>query len=421
MDLLLVGLSHKTAPIDIRERLAIREDTVPQVLRELSRSLGFREAMILSTCNRVEVMAGPTLGDDSLTQLNDYLSRHHGLAPESLRSHLYSFTREDLVNHVFHVAASLDSMVVGEAQILGQLKSAFSHSQEAGLAGVWLQRLMPHAFFVAKRVRSETHIGESSVSISSVAVELAVKIFGDLGGRSVLLLGTGKMGELAIRSLIAAGVGQIQVANRTREKAEVVAARFKGTAVPFERLEDALVASDIVLVSTGADQYLLTRSLVEKAVRRRRYDPVFIVDISVPRNVDPAVNSIETAFVYDIDDLQSVVDSHLQERNQEAEIAEQIVREEVRNFVQMMDRRNVGPLIHSLRRKLEKICLDELGREKENFTREDYQRIEKLMLRAAHRIAHPLMLQMKEGGKHPEHPSDPVHVISNAFQLDGEE
>ncbi len=421
MDVFLVGLSHKTAPIELRERLAFKEEAVPSALSLLRSEFGFEEALIVSTCNRVEILGAGAKRPDGLPELREFLCRFHEVEAPQLNGHVYTFAREDLVRHLFRVASSLDSMVVGEAQILGQLKQAFVLSENVGSAGYFLRRLLPHAFFVAKRVRNETSIGKSAVSVSSVAVELANKIFGQLDGKTVLLLGAGKMSELAARSLLKSGASKIRVVNRTRARAEQVAAEFEGEVGDFEHLEDEMVRSDIILVSTGADRYVVTRELVDQAVRRRRYDPIFLIDISVPRNVDPRVNEIETAFSYDIDDLQSVVESNMEDRQQEAELAEQIIQQEVHNFALSLQHRQIGPLVRSFRHRLEEICLDELGRERDSLSEADYKRMERTMLRAAHRIAHPLLVQIKNANRNPDLRTTPADVIAEAFELEDDE
>jgi glutamyl-tRNA reductase len=421
MDLVLVGLNHKTAPIGIRERVAFREEGIPEALGKLCREFGFDEAMIVSTCNRVELVGNGSSNGVSAAHLQEFLCRHHEVNASLLNGHLYTYGDDELVRHVFRVASSLDSMVPGEAQILGQLKQAYSHAQGAGVVGASLCRLMPHAFYVAKRVRRETRVGRTPVSVSSVAVELAVKVFGDLTGKSVLLLGAGKMSELAARNLLRSGSSTIRVANRTPEKANAVARRFDGQVLPFDRLEDALTSSDIVVVSTGADGFLITRDLVERVMRRRHYDPLFLIDISVPRNVDPSVNEIETAFSYDIDDLQSVIEANLEGRHQEAELAERIISEEVRSFALGCRRRGVGPVVRSFRRRLESICLEELAKDRDSFSPEDYRRFERIILRAAHRIAHPLLVQMKKDQDGSSGRADAVRVVAEAFEIDESE
>jgi len=417
MELTLVGLNHKTAPIDLREEIAFAEEALPCALQTLQSEFGFGEAMIVSTCNRVEILADDPKNGASSDQITAFLSNYHGVDQSKFDSHLYCYRRDELVRHLFRVASSLDSMVPGEAQILGQMKQAYSTAQDAGTIGKLLSRLIPHAFYVAKRVRRETQIGSSSVSVSSVAVELARKIFGELDGQEVLLLGAGKMSELAARSLLKAGASRIRVANRTHQKAVEVASRFGGDVAGFDQLEESMAQSDIIIVSTGADKHILDKSQIESVIRRRKYSPIFIIDISVPRNVSPAVNEIENAFLYDIDDLQSVVSSHLQERSQEAELGEEIVGYEVTNFARICKGVSVGPVVKAFRQKLEDICLEELGRDQKGFTVEDRQKIERLLLRTAHRIAHPLMREMKRGDENPNRQYHNLEMLKKAFDL----
>lgn len=373
--------------------------------------------MIISTCNRVEILADDSKNGASSDQLTAFLSDYHGVDRSRFDSHLYCYRKDDLVRHVFRVASSLDSMVPGEAQILGQIKQAYSAAQDAGTIGKRLSRLIPHAFYVAKRVRRETQVGSSSVSVSSVAVELARKIFGELDGQEILLLGAGKMSELAARSFLKAGASKIRVANRTHQKAIEVASKFGGDVAKFDELEESMTQSDIIIVSTGADKHILDKHQVETVIHRRKFSPVFIIDISVPRNVSPAVNEIENAFLYDIDDLQSVVSTHLQERSQEAELGEDIIGYEVTNFARICEGVTVGPLVKSFRQKLENICLEELGKDEKVFTVEDREKIERLLLRAAHRIAHPLMREMKKGDENPNRQFHNLEMIKKAFDL----
>ncbi len=417
MELTLVGLNHKTAPIDLREEIAFAEAALPCALQTLRSEFGFGEALIISTCNRVEILADDSRTRTSSDQIAAFLSHYHGVDLSKFDSHLYFYRKDDLVRHVFRVASSLDSMVPGEAQILGQLKQAYSAAQDAGTIGKLLSRLIPHAFYVAKRVRRETQIGNSCVSVSSVAVELARKIFGELEGQEILLLGAGKMSELAARSLMKAGASRIRVANRTHQKAIEVASTFGGDVARFDELEESMAQSDIIIVSTGADKHIVDRTLVETVLRRRKFSPIFIIDISVPRNVSPEVNEIENAFLYDIDDLQSVVSSHLQERSQEAELGEDIVGYEVTNFARICEGVTVGPLVKSFRQKLESICLEELGKDEKGFTVEDREKVERLFLRAAHRIAHPLIREMKKGDENPNRQFHNLEMIKKAFNL----
>ncbi len=400
MDLVLVGLNHKTAPIEVREKVAFREESIPLALETLLREFDCDEAMIVSTCNRVELLvSGRDNGAPLEGRLQEFLCRYHTLESSLLNGYLYTYSNEDLVRHVFRVASSLDSMILGEAQILGQLKQAYNCAEGSGAVGERLRRLIPHAFFVAKRVRHETKIGRSAVSVSSVAVELAIKIFGELKGKTVLLIGAGKMSELAARSLLASGASKIRVANRTPERARSIAAAFDGELADFSRLEDELVSSDIVIVSTGSNEFVIHKEDVSRAIHRRKYNPLFLIDISVPRNIEPAVNEVETAFCYDIDDLQAVVDANLEERQNEAELAESIIHDEVRNFALGDHHRNVGAVVSSFRQTLEAICLEELSKIRDSLPEAEYQKLEQMMLRTAHRIAHPFMIEIKKGGQ----------------------
>jgi glutamyl-tRNA reductase len=421
MESVLVGLNHKTAPIQIRERVSFSAESLPRALDELRRRFGAREAMILSTCNRVEVLGVGLTPDPDGAELKRFLSEFHGLEPDALNGHLYRYTGDELVRHVFRVASSLDSMVIGEAQILGQMKEAFRYSEEFGSAGSFLRRLMQHSLFVAKRVRNETQIGHSSVSVASVAVELAVKIFGSLRRRTVLLLGAGKMAELAARGLLKAGAEQLRVANRTRSRAEELAIRFEAEIGDFLRLEKEVATADVVVCSTGASGYVIDPGMMERVVRVRRFEPIFLIDITVPRNIDPAVNEIETVFLYDIDDLQHVADNNLQGRQEEADLAERIVEEELRNFRLCSRTQELGPLIGSLRRRLEELCLAELEREGGHFSPEDRSTLERMLRRTAHRVAHPLISQMKETCRGSLPHVNPLEFLAEAFDLLGPE
>ena len=325
MQLAIVGVSHKTAPVEIRERLAFPEDALQAALAELVGRERIAEAMILSTCNRVEIVAeGP---DDD--PIRNFLCEYHSIPTDAVSKHLYSFKNTDAIRHVFRVTASLDSMMVGEPQILGQVKEAFRIASDAGTIGMHLSALMNRAFAVAKKVRSETGISQSAVSISYAAVELARKIFGDLHGKTVMIIGASKMGELAAKHLRRNGVSSVLVTNRTFERAVELAKIFEGAAVPFEHIADHMDRADIVITSTGAPHFIITKPVAEQLIHRRKNKPVFFIDIAVPRDVDPSVNDLDNIFLYDIDDLQQVVDSNMKERLNEATRAEEIVDHEV--------------------------------------------------------------------------------------------
>src|SRR5690349_3529606 len=294
MQLALVGLSHKTAPVEVRARLAFNDGALRRALTSLVGRPDVTEVMILSTCNRVEVVAESP--DDRL--IREFLCEFHQVAPEAVSKHLYSLRNADVIRHVFRVAASLDSMVIGEPQILGQVKEAYRIAADAGTVGLHLNALMNRAFAVAKKVRSETGISQFAVSISYAAVELARKIFGDLTGKTVMIIGASKMGELAAKHLKRAGVSSVLVTNRTFERAVEMAKVFEGAAVPFEHFADHMVGADIVITSTGAPHFIITKAMADQLMHRRKNRPVFFIDIAVPRDVDPVVNEIDNAFLY---------------------------------------------------------------------------------------------------------------------------
>jgi len=322
MSLVLIGVNHKTAPIALRERIAISRDDLPRAARTLAAEPGVAECMILSTCNRVEILAAV---EPQSTDLRSFLQRHFGLDPALLAPHLYEHRDQDAVRHLFRVAASLDSMVVGEPQILGQVKEAFAVARTAGTIGGQIDHLLQCVFAAAKKVRSETGIGSNSVSIASVAVDLARRIFGSLEGRTVFLVGAGKMSELAARHLVQQGAGAILVTNRTLERARRMAESFAGEVIPFDELYDAASQADIVISSTGAPHHLFRREHGQAFLQRRRNRPMFFIDIAVPRDVDPEMGKLEGIFVYDIDDLQAVAAAHLDERGRSAIDAEALI------------------------------------------------------------------------------------------------
>jgi glutamyl-tRNA reductase len=363
MQLAIVGVSHKTAPVEVRERLAFNSDVLRSALTALMNHQNVREAIILSTCNRVEVMAESP--DDRL--IREFLCEFHQIAPDSVSKHIYSFKNADAIRHVFRVAASLDSMMVGEPQILGQVKEAYRIAADAGTVGMHLSALMNRAFAVAKKVRNETGISQSAVSVSFAAVELARKIFGDLTGKTVMIIGASKMGELAARHLKRNGVSSVLVTNRTFERAVELAKVFEGAAVPFEHFTDHMDRADIVISSTGAPHFIISRTLAEQVIHRRKNKPMFFIDIAVPRDVDPLVNELDNAFVYDIDDLQQVIDANLKERLKEASRAEEIIDSEVQAFCLKMQSREVVPAIVQLRDTLEKLRRDEIERNRRHF------------------------------------------------------
>jgi glutamyl-tRNA reductase len=358
MNFKIIGVNHNSAPLEVRERLAVTDSQLPDAVRSLVTQPGVDEGMVLSTCNRVEVLTSTRDGCD----LRGFLRSYFGINPESLNSHLYEYQQRDAVRHVFRVAASLDSMVVGEPQILGQVKEAYALARSLGAVNSGLEALLSRAFAVAKRVRTETAIGSSSVSVASVAVELAEKIFGSLEDRTVYLVGAGKMAELAARHLLGHGAGHIIVSNRTDQRAADLAETFGGEAAPFERLYQTAAHADIILTSTGAKEPLFRREHAETLRRGRKNRPLFFIDVAVPRNVAPEVNDLDGLFVYDIDDLQGLASKNTDDRKKEAERAEQIVDLEVERFAQRMKSLAVVPTILSLQEYCETIRQAEIDR-----------------------------------------------------------
>jgi glutamyl-tRNA reductase len=345
--LCVVGLSHKTAPVDVRERVGVPKDGAERWLKQVVATPGIGEAMVVSTCNRVELYAGID-GEDATESLRELLIEGRRL-PKGLRQHLYCHEGEAALRHLFRVAASLDSMVVGESQILGQVKEAYALALDAGTVGSVLTRTLPRAFQLAKRVRSETEVARSASSVASVAVELAAQIFGSLDGRSVLLLGAGKMGDLSARHLKAAGIRTLKVVNRTEARALELAARLGGEAAVWSALDRLLGEVDIVLCSTGAAQPVIVREQVQRAMRARRGRWLFFIDIAVPRDVEPEVGGIENVYLYDVDALEQVVAHNRAGRAEEAHKAEEMVDDEVRRFHAVVRTEGVVPTIKALR------------------------------------------------------------------------
>src|SRR5215468_9589154 len=403
MQLALVGLSHKTAPVEVRERLAFNADSLRMALSSLVQRENISEAMILSTCNRVEVVAeGP---DDRF--IRDFLCEYHQISTDVVSKHLYSFKNNDAIRHVFRVTSSLDSMMIGEPQILGQVKEAYRIAADAGTIGMHLSALMSRAFAVAKKIRSETGISQSAVSISYAAVELARKIFGTLSGKTVMIIGASKMGELAAKHLKRAGASSVLVTNRTFERAVELAQVFEGAAVPFEHFADHMVGADIVITSTGAPHFIIGKNLAEQVIHRRKNKPVFFIDIAVPRDIDPTVNEIDNAFLYDIDDLQQVIDANLKDRLKEASRAEEIIDSEVQAFCRKIQSREVVPTIVQLRDSLEKLRRDEIERNRrhlKDLSPEQQAAVDHITKSFANKILHTPIEELKRMAHDPDGP-----------------
>ncbi len=415
MNLVLIGVNHKTAPIELREQLAIAPAGLAEATRSLLGTPGIQEALILSTCNRVEFVI---CQEAAAAPLLEFIHSYFDIDPALLLPHLYEYRDQEAVRHLFRVAASLDSMVVGEPQILGQVKESYFAARSVGAARTHLERLLQRAFAVAKRIRNETEIGASSVSIASVAVELAEKIFGSLEQKTILLVGAGKMSELAARHLMERGAGTVLVANRTPAQAERLAQKFGGRAIPFEDLYETADQADIVITSTGAAKAIFRKEHAQRFLHRRRFRPMFFVDIAVPRDVDPAVNRLDGIFLYDIDDLQSVALSHLEERSHEAELAESMIAAEVERYQQRLYALNVVPEIVQLQKVVEEIRQAELRRLESRLqvlSAEQQAAVDTLTRSLANKFLHHPLLAIKHAAR--EGDVAAVDAIRAAFGL----
>ncbi|MGA1870443.1 MAG: glutamyl-tRNA reductase [bacterium] len=360
MEISIIGISHLTAPVEIRERLAFDTQKLPIALQGIFGHPSVKECVILSTCNRVEVIAAIENRTLSFHEITSYILKFHHMQAQSIPNGFYSYYHEDAVKYLFRVAASLESMIVGEPQILGQIRDAYQVAREAGTVGPCLNMLLPHAIKTARRARTETNIGQNAVSISFAAVELAKKIFGDITSKTILLIGAGEMSELAARHLISNGVKTVMVANRTQSRAEELAKLFGGVALAFEHIHEKLALADIVITSTGAPHFILKRKDIEECLKLRKNKPIFLIDIAVPRDIDPEVNKCDNIFLYDIDDLQMVVETNLREREKEARRADMIIEHELALFMKRWSALDIIPTITSLNSYMEEIRKKEL-------------------------------------------------------------
>lgn len=362
MQLLLVGVSHRTAPIELRERLDFSARGVDRALTALSGSGVHHEAAIVSTCNRVELYVGCDDTDAARAAIHQFLSDFHAVSVDHLAPHIYSKTGHEAVAHLFRVAAGLDSLVMGEPQILGQVKDAFGVASQMGCTGPLLNKLFHSAFAAGKRVRSETALAEGAVSVSYAAVELARKIFGNLAGRTVLVIGAGEMGKLTAVHMQSQGIGRLIITSRTAAHATALAQSIAGTAVPWNALNTTLVEADILITATGASMPIISRAVIAQTMKARRQRPLFIIDIAVPRDVEGAAGDLEQVFLYNIDDLQAVVQENISRRGTEACDAEKIIAQEVGKFAAWLNSRGAVPTIVALRQRFESIRQSELRR-----------------------------------------------------------
>ena len=398
-EIIIVGINHKTAPVELREKLSFTESQLTRSLAFCKEREGIFECVILTTCNRTEIYA---VGSDETTLqrlIMEMLSEIKGIDTNAVRPNLYIHTQEKAVEHLFTVTAGLDSMILGETQILGQVKDAYSKGNDAGTVSSVFHALFRQAVTAAKRVQTETAINQNAASVSYAAVELAKKIFGRLDNRTVLVLGAGKMSELTLRHLYDQGVKKVIVVNRTKERADKLAACFGGVSEYYEKRRDCLIQADIVISSTGAPHFVLDKEEMATVMRTRRGKPIFLIDIAVPRDVDPRVNELENVYLYDIDDLQAAVASNLKEREHEAVKARLIIKEEISEFQIWFKTQEVTPLIAALRRKAEFIRQTELEvslKKLANLSEKEKKNVENLTRAIVNRILKEPVLRIKE-------------------------
>ncbi len=421
MKVLVVGLNHKTADIEVREKVAFDGPKLGEGLLRLRGLPEIEEAMILSTCNRVELYANVKDPVQASESIKTFLSEFHDVNRELLDKSLYIYDDINAVRHIFRVASSLDSMVIGEPQILGQVKDAFEMALEKKTTGILLNRLMKKTISTAKKVRTETRIAENAVSISFAAVELAKKIFTNLSGKVSMLLGAGEMAELAARHLISNGVKEVIVVNRTYERACELARDFNGRPVKFDGFLQEMVRTDIVICSTGASRYVLMKDQMQKMMKERKQRPVFIIDISVPRNIDPEINALDNVYLYDIDDLQGIVDTNMFERKKEAEKAEKIIEEEIEPFFKWQSSLDSVPTIVALRNKAEEIKREELTKllyKIPELKEKEKEAIEYMAAAIINKLIHPPTAALKEDS---EDRDILIATIKRLYGINGEE
>lgn len=421
MKILVIGLNHKTADVEVRERIAFNGQKLEEGLLRIRELPGVDEAVILSTCNRVEIYSDVKDPEQASDSIISFLSDFHGIDKGVIKNALYTFSDNDAVIHLFRVASSLDSMVVGEPQILGQIKDAFEFALQKKTTGILLNRLMKKAISVAKRVRTETRIAENAVSISFAAAELARKIFTDLWEMSFMLLGAGEMAELAAKHMMSFGIKEVIVVNRTYERGCELAKEFDGRAARFEDLMKEMVHTDIIICSTGASSYVLKKDDMIRIMKERKQKPVFIIDISVPRNIDPEINDLDNVYLYDIDDLHGVVDANILERKKEAEKADLIIQEEIEGFKKWLNSLDSVPTIVAIREKAEAIKRDELERLTNRFPdlgEKERKAIEYMASAIVNKLIHPPTIALKEDSEDKE---ILIATIKKLYGINGDE
>jgi glutamyl-tRNA reductase len=421
MEIYLLGTSHKTAEVEFREKLAFPCDALPAVLKDLKAAEGISEGLILSTCNRTEILAVAPSSQSVFNAMLGFLSEASRIPLENKQNYFYRKIGEDAIKHLFRVAAGLDSMVLGEPQILGQVKNAFRVAAEESTTGVILNRLLNHSFVVGKRVRTETALGTGAVSVAYAAVELAQKIFRDLSAQSALLIGAGETGELTALHLREKGIGKMYIANRTHEKAVELARKLEGEAVEFSRMAEIFPLANIIIGAASAPQYLVRPRDLEGVLHKRRGHPLFMVDIGVPRDFDPEINKLESVFLHDIDDLQQIIDRNLEKRHQEIPKAYAIISDEIQNFLEWKKNLQVTPTIVSLREKMEQIRQAELSKQRHKMSDSEFEKADLISRAVMNKFLHNPMVQLKKYGNGRVDGLKRIDVVRELFNLEDEE
>jgi len=419
LSILLIGLNHNTAPVELREQMAFSTDEAKKAVNNLCLSRDISEVLLASTCNRMEILMAVKNRSEAVDTAKKCISRIKDILINDFEKSLYIHEGDNAVRHLFRVASSLDSLILGEPQISGQIKQAYHLAAREKTMGVILNRLMHRAFFVAKRVRTETGIGDHAVSISYAAVELGKKIFGSLGNKSVLLIGAGEMAELAVEHLLRSKTKKIVVANRTFENGLELAKRFNGTAIRYEEIHTSMVSADIVISSTGSPDLIITRNHIKKIMKTRKNRPIFFIDIALPRDIDPAINRLSNSYVYDIDDLKDVIDENINDRNNESVKAERIVDEAVVNFRKWHEGLGVVPTIVALRSRIDEIADRELKKTVQalNLSENNIQAVQKMMDSFINKILHDPIIFLKKNGCN-DNNSVYLDAVKKLFNID---
>jgi glutamyl-tRNA reductase len=399
MQLLVLGINHRTAPVEIRGQVAFPTEQLPRALGELTALASVREAAILSTCNRTELYC--TKQDEELEELTDWLCRFHGLEKGALEPHLYAYSGAAAVRHILRVAAGLDSMILGEPQILGQMKATYQLATEAGTLDTLGNRLFQHTFSVAKQIRTDTAIGASPVSVAFAAVSLARQIFGTFEKQTALLIGAGETIELAARHLHEHGIGQMIIANRTVERALDLAAHFNGFGIALSQIPAHLAEADIVIASTGSPDYILDKDMVCEAIRGRKHRPIFMVDIAVPPDIDPRVGELGDVYLYTIDNLKEVIEENLRSRQEAAEQAEEIIDAQVDRFMTWLHSLDAVPAICAYRDHARAVGETELRKARQRLSNgEDPQQVVELLTHnLVNKLAHDPSVNLREAAE----------------------